>query len=175
MGEDVGCGMAQRIRNQRSPKVEIRKLTQDYCEFLLTNTDSSMANALRRTILAEVSRQGGERLTWKSERSWNFTCGCGLPAPPDIRRLCCAARPAPQVPTIAIELVEIELNSTVLNDEFIAHRLGAPRCRLHRSTQCMPPRLRPRLRLGRSLLTPRVCRDDPAGVPGDGAQDAQHL
>jgi DNA-directed RNA polymerase II subunit RPB3 len=45
--------------NKRSPKVEIKKLTHDYCEFLLTETDASMANALRRIILAEVGDRMG--------------------------------------------------------------------------------------------------------------------
>lgn len=66
---------------KREPQVELRKLTDDYCEFVLKGTDVSMANALRRIILVEV-------------------------------------------PTIAIELVEFEANTTVLNDEFLAHRLG---------------------------------------------------
>eukprot|EP00887_Chlorella_sp_A99_P007108 scaffold2.g7108.t1 len=60
----------------RHTRVELRKLTDDYCEFVLTQSDASLANALRR------------------------------------------------VPTIAIELVEVESNTTVLNDEFLAHRLG---------------------------------------------------
>ncbi|XP_042479260.1 DNA-directed RNA polymerases II, IV and V subunit 3-like [Macadamia integrifolia] len=72
--------MAQ-ISYQRFPKVKIREMKDDYLKFELRETDASMANALRRVMLAEV-------------------------------------------PTIAIDLVEIEMNSSVLNDEFIAHRLG---------------------------------------------------
>lgn len=71
----------RRVSNARDPRVRIRKLTQDYCEFVLSGSEPSIANALRRVIIAEV-------------------------------------------PTIAIDLVEIENNTTVLNDEFLAHRLG---------------------------------------------------
>lgn len=67
--------------NVRKPDIRIRKLSHSYCEFVLSNTDVSVANALRRVIIAEV-------------------------------------------PTIAIDLVDMELNTTVLNDEFLAHRLG---------------------------------------------------
>lgn len=72
---------ARRDNNARSPTLTMRKLTNDYCEFVLSGTDASMANALRRIMIAEV-------------------------------------------PTVAIDLVEIENNTTVLNDEFLAHRLG---------------------------------------------------
>ncbi|KAK9491371.1 DNA-directed RNA polymerase [Lipomyces doorenjongii] len=63
------------------PQVTIRKATNDNVDFVLSNVDLSLANALRRVMLAEI-------------------------------------------PTIAIDLVEIEINTSVLADEFIAHRLG---------------------------------------------------
>jgi len=63
------------------PSVEIRKLKKNYCEFILANTNVSVVNALRRSMI-----------------SW--------------------------VPTIAIDIVDILVNTTVLNDEFLAHRLG---------------------------------------------------
>jgi DNA-directed RNA polymerase II subunit RPB3 len=65
----------------RKPNVEITFLDEYNCNFILSNTDASIANALRKVIISEV-------------------------------------------PTIAIDLVEIEENSSCLADEFIAHRLG---------------------------------------------------
>jgi DNA-directed RNA polymerase II subunit RPB3 len=67
--------------HQRFPKVEILQLSQHEIKFVLSETDTSMANALRRIMIAEV-------------------------------------------PTLAIDLVEFHENSSVLNDEYIAHRLG---------------------------------------------------
>ena len=59
----------------------MRSCTELSAEFVLSKTDASVANALRRIMIGEV-------------------------------------------PTIAIELVEIETNTTVLTDDFLAHRLG---------------------------------------------------
>jgi DNA-directed RNA polymerase II subunit RPB3 len=68
-------------RLKRNPRIEILDIKNDSLVFMLTKTDTSVANALRRVMMAEV-------------------------------------------PTMAIDLVEIENNTTVLHDEFIAHRLG---------------------------------------------------
>ena len=68
--------------HQRFPKVEILSHQKnDSIQFVLSHTDTSMANALRRIMIAEV-------------------------------------------PTLTIDLVEYYDNTTVLNDEYIAHRLG---------------------------------------------------
>lgn len=63
------------------PSIEILKLDKSQIIFTLKNVDISVANALRRVMIAEV-------------------------------------------PTLAIDEVNIEINNTVLHDEFIAHRLG---------------------------------------------------
>jgi DNA-directed RNA polymerase II subunit RPB3 len=66
----------------RNPRVEVTSVKDNNTmNFILSNTDTSMANALRRVMISEV-------------------------------------------PTMAIDLVEIEQNSTVLFDEFVSHRLG---------------------------------------------------
>lgn len=65
----------------RDPHVTVTEVTEDMIKFTLTKTDASIANALRRVMLAEV-------------------------------------------PTMAIDKVEFIQNSTVLHDDFLAHRLG---------------------------------------------------
>lgn len=65
----------------RDPKVELVELKDDYIEFVLYDTDVSVANALRRVMIGET-------------------------------------------PTMAIDLVTIEENNSVLHDEYFAHRLG---------------------------------------------------
>lgn len=72
--------MADTFRN-RTPGIEIQKLSKEKMKFTLSGVDSSIANSLRRTMIAEV-------------------------------------------PTMAIDLVQIQINTSSLHDEFIAHRLG---------------------------------------------------
>ena len=85
--------MAQEKYN-RTPKIKVLEMKSDFMVFELTETDLSMANTLRRVMIAEV-------------------------------------------PTMCIDLVTFETNTTVLKDEILAHRLGLMplRSRLKRMSQ----------------------------------------
>ncbi|KIY03865.1 uncharacterized protein Z520_00556 [Fonsecaea multimorphosa CBS 102226] len=63
------------------PKVTVREVESDRCDFVLQSCSLALANSLRRAMLAEI-------------------------------------------PTISIDLVDITTNSSVLPDEYLAHRLG---------------------------------------------------
>lgn len=65
----------------RTPSVEILEMDDRVLKFALNGTDPSVANAMRRVMMAEV-------------------------------------------PTMCIDTVFIDENSSVLHDEFLSHRLG---------------------------------------------------
>ena len=72
--------MSEGFRN-RAANIEIQKLNKEKMRFTLSGVESSIANSLRRVMIAEV-------------------------------------------PTMAIDLVQIQINTSSLHDEFLAHRLG---------------------------------------------------
>ncbi|KAJ8605088.1 hypothetical protein CTAYLR_000368 [Chrysophaeum taylorii] len=69
------------MARNRMPKVKVNEMEEHYAQFEIHDTDCSVANALRRVMIAEVV-------------------------------------------TMAVDLVTFEENTSVLNDEIIAHRLG---------------------------------------------------
>ncbi|KAL4402035.1 RNA polymerase II subunit 3 [Malassezia pachydermatis] len=77
----AGADQRRSTGQMQMPNVIIREINNSHADFILENCELSFANALRRTIIADV-------------------------------------------PTVAIDMVEITVNTTVLADEFLAHRLG---------------------------------------------------
>lgn len=73
--------MSYNQRQQQTPTLRIRHAAATEADFILEQTDLSLANSIRRVMIAEI-------------------------------------------PTLAIDSVEILSNTTVLADEFISHRLG---------------------------------------------------
>ncbi|KAJ2031415.1 RNA polymerase II subunit 3 [Coemansia sp. RSA 922] len=69
------------VNDPNGPRIRIRHLDETNIDFVLSNTHLSVANSLRRTMIAEV-------------------------------------------PTMAIDLVEFHDNTSMLVDEYLAHRLG---------------------------------------------------
>lgn len=133
---------------RRFPKIEVRHLDDDKIIFVLKDTDLSVANALRHETLDEY-----HHFALPSERVQHCLRSEVL-AP---LRLCRRVMIS-HVPTIAIDLVDMVTNSTVLHDEvrlckqclstavlFTGSSHGvAPVAAVHRTPIGSPPAVQPR-------------------------------
>lgn len=116
----------------RVPSISVDALYEERIKFTLSGTDVSVANALRRVLIAEVrglpvtaascARAQGASLRREAAAAAAVSLDSG--ARPPTRQPPAPSPPPPQVPTLAIDLVYITDNTSVLHDEFIAHRLG---------------------------------------------------
>lgn len=116
--------------SSRDLKMEITNLARDSMEFTLRNSDVTTANTLRRVMIAEVRGNGGRA---RSLGGGNCAHGGHSRRRPRGGRRDRCERPdqvadmspaPPQIPTLAIDRVRIAENTSVLMDEFLAHRLG---------------------------------------------------
>jgi hypothetical protein len=113
----------RRLQKGRMPQIKILELKANSMQCAITDTDVSVVNALRRIIYAEVR---SEHLFFFSHlfvsmtvfECFNFSNSRKIIF--EYLSICFAA----QVPTMAMDTVEIISNSSCLTDEFIAHRLG---------------------------------------------------
>ena len=101
------------MASTRVPNLTVDALYDERIKFTLSGTDISVANALRRVLIAEVRR--ARAATAAAPVSVCEGTAASSTASPS---------PIPQVPTLAIDLVYITKNDSVMHDEFVAHRLG---------------------------------------------------
>eukprot|EP00953_Heterococcus_sp_UTEX-ZZ885_P033151 17268-Heterococcus_DN1.PRE.1 len=55
--------------NTRAPKIEVLELKDDFVKFVLSDTDTSVANALRRVMIAEVPTMAIDLVTISENQS----------------------------------------------------------------------------------------------------------
>jgi DNA-directed RNA polymerase II subunit RPB3 len=59
----MASGRAQEAKATHMPEIEILELTNDHIKFVLSKTDASMANSLRRIMIAEVPTLAIDKVT----------------------------------------------------------------------------------------------------------------
>ena len=91
-------------------------MTPSTIEFDMVGVDASIANSLRRTLIAEVSYASADHHN-STGLSNEFT----VLIPNGFHRVSLTLS---QVPSVAIESVYVYNNTSIMQDEVLAHRLG---------------------------------------------------